>query len=98
MKPNFAFARPYAFTVDISTVVYHRSCIPYHTYLTLIKHLLRYLRLENFRRLRLLQDFVLTEGEEAFQDILAEREADENRLPWEEWAVEETRELLTRNH
>lgn len=55
--------------------------------LTLVKDLLRYLGFQDLWRLRPLQHLVLSEGEQAFEDELAERKSDEHRLPWEEWAV-----------
>ena len=65
-----------------------------YIYLTLIVHLLRHLILQYLGRLRVLQDLVLPERQESFQNVLAQRESNQDGLPWEEWAVQETRELL----
>jgi len=37
---------------------------------------------------------VLAQGEEAFEDILGEREADDELLPGEEWPIEGSGEAL----
>lgn len=50
--------------------------------------------LQHLGRLRPLQDAVLAEAEEAFKDVLGDREADDELLPWEERAVEEARKAL----
>lgn len=50
--------------------------------------------LENLWGLGLLQDLVLAEREEAFEEVLGDGEADDELLPWEERPVEETGEAL----
>lgn len=65
-----------------------------YAYLTLIVHLLRHLVLQDLGRLRVLQDLVLPERQESFQNVLAQRESNQDGLPWEERAVQKTRELL----
>lgn len=42
----------------------------------------------------MLQDLVLPERQEPFQNVLAQRESNQDGLPWEEGTVQETRELL----
>lgn len=71
-------------------------CIPraVEVYLRLIVDFLRNLILENLGGLGPLQDLVLPEGQESLQQVLAQREPNQDGLPWEEWAVQETRELL----
>ena len=49
---------------------------------------------EDGGRLRALQDAVLAHGEEGLEDVVADREAHDELLPWEERAVEEPRETL----
>ena len=64
------------------------------SYLTLIIDLLSNLPFENLRGCCPLQKLVLPKGEEAFKDELAQRKAHQHVLPWEERAIEQTRELL----
>lgn len=63
-------------------------------YLTLIVHLLRHLIFQDLGRLRMLQDLVLPERQESFQNVLTQRESNQDGLPWDEGAVQKTRELL----
>lgn len=65
-----------------------------YIYLTLIVHLLRHLIFQDLGRLRMLQDLVLPERQESFQNVLAQRKSNQDGLPWEEWAVQEARKLL----
>lgn len=65
-----------------------------YIYLTLIVHLLRHLIFQDLGRLRMLQDLVLPERQESFQNVLTQRESNQDGLPWEEGAVQKTRELL----
>jgi len=69
-----------------------RCTIPY---LTLVIDLLRDLTRENLGRSLLLQNLVLTEGENTFKEELAQGEPHKDVLPWEERPIEDTRELLT---
>lgn len=71
-------------------------CIPraVEVYLRLIVDFLRNLILENLGGLGPLQDLVLPEGQESLQQVLAQREPNQDGLPWEEWAVQKTRQLL----
>ena len=57
--------------------------------LALVEDLLGDLVLEGLGGSRLLEDLVLAEGEEAFEDVLADREAEDELLPWEAWWVKE---------
>lgn len=65
-----------------------------YTYLAFIEHFLRNLILKNLGRLCPLQDLVLPERQESLQQVLAQRESNQDGLPWEEWAVQKTRQLL----
>jgi hypothetical protein len=49
---------------------------------------LRDLILKDLWRLQLLQYLVLAEAKEAFEEVLGNREADDELLPWKEWPVE----------
>ena len=62
--------------------------------LTLVEYFLGDFILENLRGRGLLQDLVLSEGEEAFEEVLAPREANDQTLPREEGAVEEASKTL----
>lgn len=64
-------------------------------YLTLVVDLLRDLTRKDLGRSLLLQNLVLTEGQNAFKKELTQGEPHEDVLPWEERPIEDTRELLT---
>lgn len=64
-------------------------------YLTLVIDLLRDLTRENLGRSLLLQNLVLTEGQNTFKKELTQGESHKDVLPWEERPVKDTRELLT---
>ena len=63
-------------------------------YLTLFKHILRDFILQCLGRLLLLQNFVLSQGQKTFEDILAQREAEDESLPRETRSVEEVGQTL----
>jgi hypothetical protein len=54
--------------------------------------------LQHLGRLRLLQDSVLAEAEESFEDVLPDGEADNQLLPRKQRAVEEPRKALSDGH
>lgn len=62
--------------------------------LTFVVNLLRNFLFEDLWRLGFLKDLVLAEGQEAFEEILSDRESNNKLLPREERPVEETREAL----
>lgn len=62
--------------------------------LTLVVCLLRNLLFQNLWRLCLLQNLVLTEREEALEEILRNRKADDQLLPGEEGPVQESGQAL----
>ena len=62
--------------------------------LGLVEDILRDFLGKNFRGLDLLENAVLTEGKERFEEILADVEADDELLPREKRAVEEPRKAL----
>ena len=62
--------------------------------LTLVVCLLRYLLFQNLWWLRLLQDLVLTKGEETLEEVLRNRKADDQLLPREERPVQEPGQAL----
>jgi hypothetical protein len=62
--------------------------------LRLVEDFLRNLGRENLWRAGVLQDLVLAEREKRFEDILGEREAKDELLPWEEWPIEDARKAL----
>lgn len=63
-------------------------------YLALVEDFLRNLILEDLWRTGLLEDLVLAQREETFEDVLCDGEAYNELLPWEEGPVEEARETL----
>ena len=62
--------------------------------LGLVEDLLGDLLGENGGGTGLLEDAVLADGEERLEEVLADREAHDEALPWEERAIEEAREAL----
>jgi hypothetical protein len=62
--------------------------------LRLVEDFLRNLARENLGRAGVLQDLVLAEREKRFEDILGEREAKDELLPWEEGPIEDARKAL----
>lgn len=62
--------------------------------LGLVEDLLGDLLGENGGGTRLLENAILAEGEEGLEEVLADREAHDEALPWEERAIEEAREAL----
>ena len=65
------------------------------SYLTLVEDLLGHLMLQHLGDLRLLEDLILTITEDTFDEIVGERETDDQLLPGEERPVEEPRETLS---
>lgn len=55
--------------------------------LALVEHFLRDFMLENCGGFRLLQDAILSDTEEAFEDVLGDGEANDELLPGEQRAV-----------
>lgn len=51
--------------------------------------------LQNLGDLRLLENLILAITEETFDEIVGERETNDQLLPWEERPVEEPRETLS---
>lgn len=62
--------------------------------LGLVKGFLGYFLGEDGGGLGLLEDTVLAEGKEGLEDVLADGEAENELLPWEEGAIEESRQAL----
>lgn len=65
------------------------------SYLTLVKDLLEHLMLQHLGDLGLLEDLILTITEETFDEVVGERETDDQLLPGKERPVEEPRETLS---
>lgn len=62
--------------------------------LALVEDILRHLVLEHRGGLRFAENAVLAEAKEAFEEELADREANDELLPRKQRAIEEAREAL----
>lgn len=62
--------------------------------LRFIEDLLGNLIGEDLRRFSLLQDLILTEREEALEEVLSKGEAHNELLPWELWPIQEACQAL----
>lgn len=78
----------------VETVDDFKLCLGAAVGLRLVEHFLGDFLGEDGGRASFLEDAVLTESEERFEEVLAYGEAHDELLPWEERAIEEAREAL----